>query len=82
MTLTVWRGGKTRDVTLLVEFKDEEATRNVAAKTARRRRQARQAGARRDGGLAEQKKALKVRAGVAVEAADGAAAAAGSSPGD
>ncbi|HXN15454.1 MAG TPA: DegQ family serine endoprotease [Usitatibacter sp.] len=81
--LDVWRGGKARDLMVTVaEFKDDEE----ATKTASRGKK----GEPKPGklGLAvtevspEQKKALKISGGVAVEAADGAALAAGVQPGD
>jgi len=81
--LNVWRSGKTRDVAITVaEFKDEEAPK-VAAKNGKKPEV-------KPGklGLAvtevtpEQKKTLKVNSGVTVEAVDGAALAAGISPGD
>jgi serine protease Do len=83
VNLNVWRSGKARDFAVTItEFKDEEAPK-VA-----------QNGKKGEGpkpgklGLAvtevtaEQKKALKVAGGVAVEAADGVALAAGIGPGD
>jgi len=82
--LNVWRAGKSRDVTIAVgEFKDED-TENVAEAKGGK------AEAPKPGklGLAvteippEQKKALKLNGGVAVEAVDGAALAAGIQPGD
>ena len=82
ITLTVWRSGKVRELPVTVaEFKDE--TTKVAAKE-----QKKEAAKTDKLGLAvkevtaEQKKALKVASGVAVEAADGAALAAGVGPGD
>src|SRR5213075_1196166 len=84
-TLNVWRSGKTRDVTITIaEFKDEDPAAKVAsAKTGKK------AEVKKDKlGLAvtevtpDQKKTLKVSGGVAVEAVDGAALAAGISPGD
>jgi serine protease Do len=83
VNLNVWRGGKTRDLTVVVaEFKDEEAPK-VA-------QNGKKTEAVKPGKLgiavteltAEQKKTLKLSGGVAVEAADGVAAAAGISPGD
>jgi serine protease Do len=83
-TLNVWRAGKTRDVQLTVaEFKDDEQ-KVASAKTGTKKE-----AAKKDKlGLAvtevtpDQKKTLKVNSGVAVEAVDGAALAAGISPGD
>jgi serine protease Do len=83
-TLNVWRAGKTRDVTLTIaEFKDDEQ-KVASAKTGTKKQEAKKDKL----GLAvtevtpDQKKALKVSGGVAVEAVDGAALAAGISPGD
>jgi serine protease Do len=83
--LGIWRGGKARDVTVTIaEFKDEtDAPKAADAKSGKKE-------AAKPGKLgvavtevsAEQKKALKVTGGVAVEAADGAALAAGITPGD
>jgi serine protease Do len=83
VTLNVWRGGKTRDVPLTVaEFKDEEATRTAAAKPSQAKAKPGKLGLAVTEVTAEQKKALKVNGGVQVEAADGAALAAGITPGD
>jgi serine protease Do len=82
--LTVWHDGKSRDTTLAVaEFKDQEE----AGKTSGTPKKPEAA---KPGKLglavvdipAEQKKALKLPGGVAVEAAEGPAAAAGVQPGD
>jgi serine protease Do len=82
VTLSVWRAGKMRDFVVTVgEFKDEEKT----AGNARGKKDAAKPGKL---GLAvtemtaEQKKTLKVQGGVAVEAVDGVALAAGIQPGD
>ncbi|MGE0357744.1 MAG: DegQ family serine endoprotease [Burkholderiales bacterium] len=83
ITLGVWRAGKMRDLVVTVgEFKDEESTRTAsrggkkeAAKPGRLGLAVAEVGA-------EQKKALKIQGGVAVEAVDGAALAAGIQPGD
>jgi len=82
ITLSIWRAGKMRDVVVTVgEFKDEEAK----AGPAKAKKDAAKPGKL---GLAvaevsaEQKKALKVQGGVAVEAVDGVALAAGIQPGD
>jgi serine protease Do len=83
-TLTIWRAGKTRDFPVTVaEFKDEEATK-VAAATKGKKEPAKtdKLGLAVKEVPADQKKALKVQTGVTVEAADGAALAAGISPGD
>ncbi len=82
--LNVWRAGKARDVTLAVgEFKDDDTDKTAEAKPGK-------AEAAKPGKLglavseipADQKKALKLSGGVAVEAVDGAALAAGIQPGD
>jgi serine protease Do len=84
VNLTVWRSGKTRDIPVTVaEFKDDEAAKVASAKGGKKE------AAKTDKlGLAvkevspEQKKTHKIAGGVAVEAADGAAQAAGISAGD
>ncbi len=84
VNLTVWRAGKTRDIPVTIaEFKDEEAAKTAAATKGKKE------AAKTDKlGLAvkevtpDQKKAMKLQNGVAVEAADGAALAAGITPGD
>ena len=83
-TLNVWRSGKTRDVTLTIaEFKEDEQ-KVASSKTSSKKQEAKKDKL----GLAvtevtpDQKKSLKVSGGVAVEAVDGAALAAGISPGD
>ena len=82
--LSVWRNGKSRDVSVAVgEFKDEDTEKTADAKPGK-------AEAPKPGKLglavtdipADQKKALKLSGGVAVEAVDGAALAAGIQPGD
>jgi serine protease Do len=84
VTLQVWRAGKTRDFTVTVsEFKDEDGGARPAGK-------GKKGDAAKPGKLglavsevsAEQKKALKIQGGVAVDAVDGAALAAGIQPGD
>jgi serine protease Do len=82
--LTVWRAGKTRDIAVTVaEFKDQEETK-VAANSKAKKEPAKtdKLGLAVKEVTADQKKALKLQGGVAVEAADGAALAAGISPGD
>jgi serine protease Do len=83
VNLNVWRSGKARDMAVTItEFKDEEAPKVAQA--------GKKGDAVKPGKLglavtevtAEQKKALKVTGGVAVEAADGVALAAGITPGD
>jgi serine protease Do len=82
VNLAVWRGGKPRDLTVTVaEFKDEEATKVASAKT-KKEAKTTKLGVAVVELTAEQKKSLKVNGGVAVEAADGAALAAGVGPGD
>ena len=84
--LTVWRAGKTRDVQLVVaEFKDDDPAAKVAAAKGKAKPETKKDKL----GLAvaevtpDQKKTLKLTGGgVAVEAVDGAALAAGISPGD
>ena len=82
VTLTVWRSGKTRDLPVTVgEFKDDvvkvagKETKKEPAKTDKLGLAVKEL-------TADQKKALKVANGVTVEAADGAALAAGVGPGD
>ena len=82
-TLNVWRGGKTRDVQLMVaEFKDEEAPKVAATKGKKEAVKPGKLGLAVAEVTPEQKKTHKVVGGVTVEAADGAAAAAGISAGD
>jgi serine protease Do len=83
-TLTVWRSGKTRDIPVTIaEFKDQEETK-IAANTKAKKEPAKvdKLGLAVKEVPAEQKKALKVTTGVSVDAVDGAALAAGISPGD
>ena len=84
ITLTLWRGGKQRDVAVTVaEFKDEEAKVASNGKAGKKAEN-------KPGKLgvavveltADQKKELKITSGVMVEAADGAALVAGIGPGD
>ncbi len=86
VNLTVWRGGKSRDLVVTVaEFKDEADAPKAADAKAGKKPDAAKPGKL---GVAvvevteAQKKALKITSGVAVEAVDGAALAAGVSPGD
>ncbi|HEX4944742.1 MAG TPA: DegQ family serine endoprotease [Usitatibacteraceae bacterium] len=82
ITLTVWRTGKTRDHVVTVgEFKDEEATR-TAARSKKETAKPGKLGLAVAEASAEQRKALKIQGGVAVEAVDGASLAAGIQPGD
>ena len=84
INLNVWRSGKPRDVAVTVaEFKDEEATKTAAAgKSKKPEAKPGKLGVAVIEMTAEQKKALKISNGVIVEAADGAALAAGIGPGD
>ena len=84
ITLTLWRGGKQRDVPVTVaEFKDDEAKVASSGKGGKKAEN-------KPGKLgvavvdltAEQKKELKITGGVVVDAADGAALVAGIGPGD
>ncbi len=86
VTLSVWRGGKSRDIVVTVaEFKEESDAPKAADAKAGKKPDTAKPGKL---GVAvmevteAQKKALKITSGVAVEAADGAALAAGISPGD
>jgi serine protease Do len=84
VNLTVWRAGKTRDIAVTIaEFKDQEETK-VAANTKGKKEPAKtdKLGLAVKEVTSEQKKALKLQGGVAVDAVDGAALAAGISPGD
>jgi len=82
-TLNVWRGGKTRDVPLTIaEFKDDEAPKVAAKDSKKPEVKPGKLGLAVTELSADQKKTLKVAGGVAVEAVDGAALAAGISPGD
>jgi serine protease Do len=82
--LTVWRSGKTRDIPVTIaEFKDQEETKIAAnAKAKKEPAKVDKLGLAVKEVPAEQKKALKVTTGVSVDAVDGAALAAGISPGD
>jgi serine protease Do len=83
VTLGVLHAGKPRDLNVVVaEFKDEEATKTAAAKSKKPEAKPGKLGLAVTELTAEQKKALKVTTGVGVEAADGAALAAGVGPGD
>jgi serine protease Do len=84
VNLSVWRAGKARDIVVTVaEFKDEEAIKTAAAAKGKKEvAKTDKLGLAVKEVTAEQKKALKVAGGVAVEAADGAAQAAGISAGD
>ena len=82
VVLSVWRAGKLRDITITVgEFKEDESGR---ASTGGKKEAAKpgRLGLAVAEVSAERRKALKVTGGVAVEAVDGAALAAGIQPGD
>jgi len=75
--------GKPRDITVTVaEFKDDEAPKVAAKGSKKPEVKPGKLGLAVTELSAEQKKTLKVAGGVAVEAVDGAALAAGISPGD
>jgi serine protease Do len=85
VNLNVWRGGKPRDLVVVVaEFKDEEATRTAQAGKGGKKPETKpgKLGVAVIELTAEQKRVLKVTGGVVVEAADGGALAAGIGPGD
>jgi serine protease Do len=84
VNLSVWRGGKPRDLVVTVaEFKDEEAAKTSAnAKGKKPEGKPGKLGVAVIELTAEQKKALKITVGVMVEASDGAALAAGIGAGD
>jgi serine protease Do len=83
VTLNVWRSGKARDhVVIITEFKDEEAPKVAQAGKKGDTVKPGKLGLAVTEVSADQKKALKVTGGVAVEAADGVALAAGITPGD
>jgi serine protease Do len=83
ITLSIWRAGKMRDVVVTVgEFKDDEAAKTASARGKKEAAKPGKLGLAVTEVSAEQKKALKVQGGVAVEAVDGLALAAGIQPGD
>jgi len=83
ITVSVWRAGKVRDLVITVgEFKDEETARTASAQGKKEAAKPGRLGLAVTEVSAEQKKALKVQGGVAVEAVDGASLAAGVQPGD
>ncbi|MGZ5583618.1 MAG: PDZ domain-containing protein, partial [Usitatibacter sp.] len=83
VSLNVWRGGKARDLTVTVgEFKDDEAPKVAQRDGKKPEAKPGKLGVAVAELTSEQKKALKVNAGVVVEAADGAALSAGVGPGD
>ena len=82
VVLSVWRAGKLRDITITVgEFKEDENGRAPAGGKKEAAKPGRLGLAVAEVS-AERRKALKVTGGVAVEAVDGAALAAGIQPGD
>jgi serine protease Do len=84
VTVSVWRAGKMRDITILVgEFKEEEGARTAqAGKGKKETAKPGKLGLAVTEVSAERRKALKVTGGVEVEAVDGASLAAGIEPGD
>jgi serine protease Do len=81
--LTVWRGGKTRDVSVAVgEFKEDESARAIPTKGKKPEAKPGKLGIAVMEITPEHKKTYKVTTGVAVEAVDGAALAAGIQPGE
>jgi serine protease Do len=83
VAVSLWRAGKMRDFTIVVgEFKDEEATRTATGKARKETAKPGKLGLAVAEVGAEQRKALKIQGGVAVEAVDGQALAAGIEPGD
>jgi serine protease Do len=84
VTLTVWRSGKTRDFPVTIaEFKDDDATKVATAKVSGKEpTKVDKLGLAVKEITPEQKKTLKITGGVAVEAVDGAAQAAGVDAGD
>ena len=82
--LNVWRSGKARDLTVTVgEFKDEEEAKTASTGgSPKAEAKPGKLGLAVTDIPAEQKKALKLAGGVAVEAVEGAAQAAGIQPGD
>jgi serine protease Do len=84
VSLTVWRSGKTRDFPVTIaEFKDEDTTKVASSKVSGKEpAKVDRLGLAVKEVPAETKKALKITGGVAVEAVDGAAQAAGVDLGD
>ncbi|MCM2327857.1 MAG: DegQ family serine endoprotease [Lysobacter sp.] len=82
VTVSVWRAGKMRDITILVgEFKEEDSAR-TAQGSKKETAKPGKLGLAVTEVSAERRKALKVTGGVEVEAVDGASLAAGIEPGD
>ena len=85
VNLNVWRSGKARDLTVTVaEFKDEEKTADAKAGKSGKKAETKpgKLGVAVTELTAEQKRTLKLTAGVVVEASDGSAQSAGIGPGD
>ena len=84
VNLNVWRSGKPRDVVVTIaEFKEDEPAKSAQnAKGKKPEAKPGKLGVAVTELTADMKKALKVTNGVVVEAADGAALAAGIGPGD
>jgi serine protease Do len=83
VTLTVWRSGKIRDFPVTIaEFKDEETKVASSKSPGKEPAKVDKLGLAVKEVTPEQKKALKITGGVAVEAVDGAAQAAGVDTGD
>jgi serine protease Do len=83
VNLSVWRAGKTRDVAITVaEFKDEDTNKAKVAKGKKGEAKPGKLGLAVADIPAEQKRALKLSGGVAVEAVQGAAQVAGIQAGD
>jgi serine protease Do len=82
INLSVWRAGKVRDIPVVVGELKEEAPAKAAKGGGKPEAKTGKLGLAVTDLTAEQKKTMKIAAGVLVEAADGAAAAAGISAGD
>ena len=83
VNLTIWRSGKARDLPVTVgEFKDEDTTQVASAKGGKAEVRPGRLGLALADIPPDQKRALKLRSGVAVQAVNGAAEAARIQPGD
>jgi serine protease Do len=83
INVQVWREGKMKDLVLTVgELKEESETRTAAKSGAKPEVKTTKLGVAVTELKEEQKKKLKITSGVAVEAVDGSALAAGIQPGD
>ncbi len=83
VNVQVWREGKTRDLVVTVgELKEEGETRLASAKSAKPEMKTTKLGVAVADLKDEQKKKMKITAGVSVEAVTGSALAAGIQPGD